>query len=430
MIWNSCYATRTGLNLLLLGILLGAFHIISPVADMVLGISYALHGAMLVAILIYLLVGPGLEKQQYASSYGRMFQFAMQALALAVLGHMLAHPSSVAPDLRYLLTLGIGLGIYYRVPLKSFESALSALIWFFFSYFLYSIFVHFLLLTGFVELEEWAVAKLKWLTPNNPMTTMAEDGTQSYLVFYSMGIARLDDLASIGPFSFVRWTGFFVEPSDGAFILGPLFLLTLHRLRSQVAIWLLPLLAISAMLLWGFATSGFMAIALVLVLRCILAPTGNRTFFIFVKLAAVIVFGALVAALSISPEALLDLLGGNKLAQFEYFKEEFLLGLDTYFSPSIFGFGVGADLGHRPYGILSVLAQHGWFPFVGIVLVVGMLLAPAVILLGTDSWLIGGAGVVTLTLFLKYPDVVNLYSLFVGIYVLKAWQFLTQQDVP
>lgn len=410
-----------GVHLALLAIAFASFHIISPVSDMVLAASNVLYGLFLAGILGYLALGRNLPRQP-AARWDYVVLGTIAALALTIVLHIFANPDSAIPDLRYLLILGIGVGIYHRANVESLEKALSVLIWFFLAYGIFSLFVHGLLATGVVDPEIWAAAKLRWLPEKNPIAALASEGGQSYLIFYSMAITRADDVVNFGLFRFVRWTGFFVEPTDVAFVLAPLLLFSIHRAVSSSLIWLAPLAVLGVMFVWAFATSGFVALAMVLILRVLLIPIHHASV-TFLRLGIGASFLVALIGLAVSPEAFLSaLLGDQNLIQFEYFKNEFLKGIGLYTSPTPFGLGVGANFDHRAYGILSVIVQHGWLPFAVMLFLLSILTIASIWLIRSRHWLIGGAGVTLLTILLKYPDVINLYFILVGMYVLKVWQ--------
>jgi hypothetical protein len=416
MTTNCHAAARPGLYLALLATAAGSFHIISPVADMVFAANIWLYGLMLAGVLVYFLVAPSVS-QESSMPGGRLFTWAILMLGLMVALHTIAHPASAAPNLRYLMILGIGLGLFHRVSLRYFDKTLSALIWFFAIYGIYSMIVHGLIDVGSIDSNDWYAARLQWLPEDNPLTKLAESGVQSYLVFYSMAITRADDMSDIGLFQFVRWTGFFVEPTDAAYVLGPLVLLCVHRAINISRIWVVPLISLMIIFLWAFASSGFVALFLILILRGLLIPSRN-SFFIILKLSSAIVLLASLAAIVIIPEVVL---GSKNMAQFEFFERFFLEGQEFYLSPELFGVGVGTDSGYHTYGVTSVIFHHGWLPFLAMLMLLAIVTAASVGLIRTKLWLIGGMGMFVLTILSKYPEITNLYFLFIGVYVLKTW---------
>lgn len=416
---NPSFPARSGLRLILLGTLFSAFHIISPVVDMVLAVDNVVYGAVLSAIALYLALGPGLSVQT-VSRNGRLLSFFLLVLAGVLVAHGLIHPESVRTNFRYLLVILIGVGMLYRASREDLDSAISAIIWIFFVYCIYSISIHALLNMDSISLEEWAVGNLGWLPQKHPMMTFVLDGTQSYFFYYSMGISRIDDEVVLGPLRFARWNGFFIEPSDVAFVFGPLVLLCLHRIKTGGLIWVAPFVLLSFMLAWAFPASGIIALLLVIVMRFISCPTHSYLIKLF-RLCAVFVLFSLILIIIANPTTLFDLLGGNKREQFDFFTNEITEYKGYYLSPSPFGEGMAADPEHRSYGIAHVLLQHGWLVSLVVLAVVGVFIVSAIRLLATDNWFVGGAGFVVLALFFKYPDVINLFFLYVGIYVLKTW---------
>lgn len=410
---------RSGLRLILLGTLFSAFHIISPVVDMALAVDNVVYGAVLSAIILYLALGPGLPRQTISRN-GRLLSFFLLALAGVLVVHGLIHPELARTNFRYILVILIGIGIIHRASRKDLDYTISAIIWIFFIYCLYSIAIHALLAMDSISLEEWAVGNLDWLPQKHPMMTFVLDGTQSYFFYYSMGISRIDDEVVLGPLRFARWNGFFIEPSDVAFVFGPLVLLCMHRIKKDGLIWVPPFVLLSFMLAWAFPASGIIALLFVILLRFILRPTHSY----LVKLSrfcAVVVLFSCVVMIVVSPATLFDLMGGNKREQFNFFTNEIAEHKDYYLSPSPFGEGMTADPEHRSYGIAHVLLQHGWLISLAVLAVVGIFATCSIKLLATDNWFVGGAGFVVLALFFKYPDVINLFFLYVGIYVLKTW---------
>jgi hypothetical protein len=388
---------------------------------MVLAINNVIYALMLCGALFCFAVLPNLQ-QNPLMPFRHSFEWAMLWLGVVIVLHMFVHPDSFKPNLRYLMILGIGFGLYRKVSLAYFDKAFSAMILFFVIYGVYSLIVIGLIEFEVVDLKNWSAIKLHWIPKGNPISLLAEWGTDSYLVFYSYAITRADDIAELGSLRFLRWTGFFVEPSDVAFVIGPLLLICADRIATRSFIWLLPLIILVFMFLAAFSTSGLLAIIFILTWRALVAPLLNTLSMELRLIVGMALFVIVLVPVIFIPEVLLGVVGGNKLAQFEYFKNEVLNSLDAYTSPAYFGIGVGVDYGHRTYGVLSSLNSHGGVVFVAMLSVIGIVAVASVGLIRTKRWFIGAAGAMIVIMFFKNPEVVNLYFFLIGIYVLKVRQ--------
>jgi len=281
-----------------------------------------------------------------------------------------------------------------------------------------------LIWSDLVYIENWAVEKLDWLPEGNPLSVLASQGTESYLIFYTVTISRADDIFDLGLFEFTRFTGFFVEPTDVAFVLGSLLLLSIARTQDGQRAGIISLPLLSFMFVWAFAASGFIALAVALCLRLMLMQV--RPVYVIVRIVGAGLFAGAIATLIVEPQLVIALFGQHKVGQFYFFSAEIFNALDVYIDSSPFGKGINAELGHRTYGILAALAQLGWLPFAVLTCYMGLLLMASVRLLRTRQWAVGAAGVFLLIMSLKYPDIVTLYFLIVSIYVMK----LSMQIVP
>lgn len=409
-----------GVILSLLGI--SAFHILSPVADMVLSASRYFYAAVLAlnAVLILLRSSPQSPVSVAAGKDSILVSttVCMAVLALFVAVHAVVRPDSASSDFRYLLLVALAGIVLWRLDLRALDRLIGAMAFFFCGYFVYVAMVYGFMELGWVDREEWAVTKLKFLPDENPIAVLERTGTQSYLIYYSVAMTRADDIASIGSIEFTRLTAFFVEPSDAALVLGPLLLFCLHQVLEHKRRWLVPAAALTAMFLWAYSVAGFVSMLLALLVAGLARPV-TSTFPRVVRLASAGALFAVFGLMLFDPQFLLQLVGGNKLAQFSYFFEQISSAAELYLGSSAFGQGIGADFGHRTYGILAVGVQQGVLGALALML----LLAPFVIcawrLLRTGKVFVGVLGFYSLFMFLKTSEIVNLFFLLLYVFVIR-----------
>ncbi|HVK55276.1 MAG TPA: hypothetical protein VM532_09640 [Burkholderiales bacterium] len=412
--------TTNAISFVLTLIAFAAFHILSPVADLVLSAGKVLYAALLMGLATLLFAWSGDEfGPRLRLTYARAVRWVLVALAVTLLMHSVVHPASLAPNARYLLLIGIGLGLFYRVHPRHLAKLFERMTCFFALYGVYVLVVYGLVWAGHVDPEYWAARKLEWLPVGNPMAILSDTGTQSYLLFYSVGITRADDVLDFGFFSLTRLTGFFVEPTDVAYVLGFLLLLGIGRIQRDRRIGILMLTPLALMFVCAFAASGFAALAMSLCLRLAFMQWPQR--YRFLRGAMIVSIGILVVGIVLAPETIVGLFGAQKLIQFQYFKSEMAGALDMYLGGAPFGSGINADFGHRTYGIFAVLAQHGWLPFLVFACYLGLLVVASIKLLRTDQWPVGAAGVFLAIVSLKYSEIVNLFLLICSMYVMKTW---------
>lgn len=398
---------------------ISAMHTISPIADLLLA-----HKLMNLAFLlgtIGFLICKKKPQLGYHPKFLALIKYCFGALLIFCLLHAVVTPGSWAPDLRYFLLLLIGYLILIKLSLEEKEDLFSKLTWLFASYFLYMMLVHGMLHAGWFELEDWAAKSLPFLSDGNPIWIRDGYDFEYYFPFYSVVIAQGAGAAiDVGGYEILRLTGPFMEPTDVAFVTVPLMFYTWGKLHKNAIYWV-PVGVFSMVILWSFAASGLVAIGISILLYFASNHRSRGIFRETLKFISIIfIFGVGILAF-INFEYLINLFGAQKLAQFHYFKEQILLSENLYLRPSAFGLGFENETLERTYGILAVLVRHGW---AGAVLLLGFL-SPLIIcswgLLKTHQPMRGAMGFAALVLFIKYPEIVNLFFLMIYVYVVHTY---------
>jgi hypothetical protein len=404
-------------------VLLGtsSFHILSPVADLVLSASRPLYAAMLGVPVVLLLVRSSSESPvslatRHPILIGASASMAVLAMFLAL--HAIARPDSAIADMRYLMLVAIGAALLWRLESSMLERLFKGMAAFFSGYFIYVVVIYALMVLGFVDREAWAVGKLNFVPDENPLSVLERSGTQSYLVYYTVGMTRADDVAYLGSFEFTRLTAFFVEPSDAALVIGPMLLYCLHQMHQGLRSWAVPAAIFAAMLAWAYSVAGFLSMFLAMLLAGLARPAEHR----FLRLLqgwSGVTLAAVVGLVVFDPEMFLQVVGGNKLLQFQYFLEQVSGAAELYIGSPAFGQGIGADYGHRTYGILAVTVQQGTVGTLALIVLLVPFVMSAWALLTGPKPLVGVLGFYSLFMFLKTSEIINLFFLVQYVYVVR-----------
>lgn len=391
-----------------------SLHSISPVADLVAASQIANAGILggMIAILAFH------RNDATTSERDALIGSVWPLLAMLVfcVAHALATGNSWGPDARYCLALAVACLMLVKLDMHDKLRALTWMVVVFTCYFFYMIDVHLAIHAGLIDLKDWAARDLAFIHEQNPIIIRDGYDFDFFFPLYSVVIAQgAGAQVELGPIAFYRLTGPFMEPTDVAFTVIPLMFYSLgSRNLRPWGFFITGVLGIAVF--WAFATSGFIAIVLAVLLYFSIPKAGKRTNgirWLRMALSAVLVVFAFL--LIRDPEGMIALLGEHKLNQFLYFSDQAAQSSDLYLRPSPFGIGFDKAPAERMYGALAVLLRHGW---IGSAVMVMFLLShfrSCWRLCRRSRAAIGLMGLSALVLVLKYPEIVNLY--FLVIYV-------------
>ena len=219
-----------------------------------------------------------------------------------------------------------------------------------------SMFLVLLAQTGAIYLPDWHVSALPELSRTNPIVSRHEIelGSNWYMPFY-LSVLPLHDTVDEVAFglSFRLQPLLFTEPTYSWNFLAPLFFYVIAdrsiRMRGVV------LSALSIALAWGLSVWGLIAVMLSLLLMVLARTLGSSWKVIILTLVL-----ALLSVTQSSVETVLNLIGGNKLYQFQYFSEvinfsNVMLPIGPPDNPYD---GAGGEK-NRSYGSLHILFTYG-----------------------------------------------------------------------
>lgn len=400
-----------------------AYRAPSPLADMLLGGS----------VFGFLVAVAGLLG--YQLRYGRIsggghgivppagLRLAFATLAAVLLGHMLVHPSSAPPDAKYLALLALAYAMLAHMPGAWYRDWLQGQTMFLAGYFAAALLIVAAIYLGWLDLEDWRANAASLLPGANILRLMADAGNETYLVLYSLTLPKLDSRYDLLGIEFVRFTGLFLEPTDAAMVVLPLFFYAMDRARNADARMRVLALCMLTMTLAAFAYSGFIALLAAGGLIAFTRRWGGARATRLARLLMLGGAGAVMLALAVAPEQLIGAISEAKRAEFLSRKAQFMESLGTYASPGLFGLGVyQSKEGYvHSYGLLSVWLQYGYAGSAALACFLLPFLRAAWGLLHTRRFWIGGLAVASLVMFLKTSEIVNLLFLAIYAYVIHEW---------
>lgn len=409
-------------RLMLFFVAWASLHTISPVADLLMVDSKLIYSLLLVLFAVYLGLRPraGIDRGPSGPTE-QLVAAGFIALAVFCAAHAWLYPAGLASNLKYLLLLLVGWLMFFRMEWPLMDALLRGLAVFFSLYTVYAGVVYTLIYTGFVERADWSLDLLRFLGDSNAMKVVAGPAPdQMYMPFYSVTIPRPLDLAIIGPVRFSRLTGLFMEPTDIAFVVAPLFFYCLDLARSGQRRYFVCAALLLAQIAWAFSVAGFLAVTVAVIVHRICAADNRNTLprrALRGAMASCLI-GAL-AAMLLWPDLVIPWFGASKEVQLKTFEGLLSRYSNFYLNPSLFGVGFLVG-GFQGYGLTSVLVRQGVLGAAALF----MFLCPFVLLawrLSRDPRrLLGPMAICSGILFLKIPEITNLYFMIIYIAAIRA----------
>ncbi len=404
-----------------------AYRAPSPLADMLLGSTPYGFLAVVVALLGYTWRYGRISAGAHGIAMPATLTLTFAILGAALIVHALVHPSSALPDAKYLALLTLVWAMIAYMPTDWYRAWLQGQTMFFIGYLAVILLIVAGLYLGWLDLEDWRANTAVLLPSDNILRQMADAGNETYLVLYSLTVPKLDSRYALLGVEFTRFTGIFLEPTDAAMVILPLFFYSMDRARNADRRMLVAALCTGIAILAAFAYSGFVALLVGLGLIVLTRNTARTRVMAAVRVGAIAVGVALVVALIVAPEDVIGAISEAKRTEFISRKALFMESIDTYANPGLLGQGVyPTEEQYVPsYGLLAVWLQYGPVGSIALACFLIPFVRAAWGLLSSSRFWIGGLAFSSLVMFLKTSEIVNLFFLAIYAYVLHEWMRLS-----
>lgn len=276
------------------------------------------------------------------------------------------------------------------------------------------LFSKFLVLAGALDLQDWHISQLAWVSEDNPAFTRYNYGYGDFEYYMPLYLASWQvpghwgELGTeIGPIVFHRFPFIFVEPTQVAFFVAPLLYAQKYLFSDKTGPRIFFQTILICMLLWSFSYAGLIAVffALPLILfaqRLVKVASGKRILSrLNVQILNFLMLVLCIAAFSYA-DSLLTVIGGNKMAQLEYFRQRLIWENFT----QLLGQDIELTAGST-YGILTVFVRYG---VLGVLAMILPIVVVYIRCLRTTQDFRSLAPLLTMIfIHLKHPDIMTVY---------------------